>query len=353
MTLTKLPKISPSHMYGLARRSVKENSHLSTYDEFKTLYLTKLEKTLIQRLQEIKPINIGWFVFIFLFAFPYILLRLYYAIYSLTPEQILGFPRDLTDVIFFIIVFPLIAYLLRKHDRFTKIYKETVIEPIIKFINPNLQYFPNKHISAKDYLDSRLFKMDKTFEGDDYIEGVLDNFEFKMSELHTAYESKHPIFDGLFFVFKYQKNINSKTCIYPDRAQRLIGKLLAQKIQSFLGSRDNENLVKLENPEFEKLFKVFSTDQIEARTILTPVMMEKIIKFQNDLGAVKLYISFINNSVYIGLKSATHKQFFEPPSLIPRSKIAIFNFAQDIYNCINTPIEIAKEINNNASVWKK
>ncbi len=56
----------------------------------------------------------------------------------------------------------------------------------------------------------------------------------------------------------------------PDFAEKLLGKF-GQKFQK---SFTHGKLVKLENPEFEKEFVVYSSGQQEARYILTPVMME-------------------------------------------------------------------------------
>ena len=38
--------------------------------------------------------------------------------------------------------------------------------------------------------------------------------------------------------------------------------------------------MKLENPDFEKTFDVYSTDQIEARYLLSPSMMERLLALE-------------------------------------------------------------------------
>ena len=247
-----------------------------------------------------------------------------------------------------------------------KKYKRYVIEPIIKVINPSFKYFPEKHISENDYLESGLFRNHEHFKGDDLITGTIEDFEFTMSEVHTYYHSghgknrtRHNIFDGLFFVFKYKKYLQFYTCIHPDFAERLLGKLFGQKLQSLISSDKHGELVKLENPDFEKIFKVTSTDQIESRTILTPVMMEKMVRFYEEVGQKPIYFAFKKNIVYVGISKALNNrsispnQFFEPPSFLIMPQKASFNFAKNIYDTVNIPVEIAKEINDNASVWKK
>ena len=338
----------------------------ATYEKFKILYSTKLDKTLAVILKEGKIINFGILKLILLLISPYILIGTFYSRSFQTPELTLTTPVIVINIIFFIFIFYLGFNLYKRYKNFVNKYKRMVIEPIIKVINPNFKYFPDQHVDINDYLDSELFRMHEHFHGDDLIRGTVDDFNFEMCEVHTYYHTgsgknrqKHNIFDGLFFIFKYKESLQSRTYIYPDIAERFLGKLFGQSLQSFINPNEKGDLVKLENPVFEKIFKVTSTDQIEARTILTPVMMEKMVKFYKDVNQQQLYFSFKNNIVYVaisssmGSKSVLNNQYFEPPSLLFNPKGASFNFAKKIYDCINIPVEIAKEINNNASVWKK
>ena len=62
--------------------------------------------------------------------------------------------------------------------------------------------------------------------------------------------------------------------------------------------------VTLEDNEFNKKFNVFSSDQVEARYILTTALMERLknISFKFT-GSDKIYCSFVNNNIYIALES--------------------------------------------------
>ena len=65
----------------------------------------------------------------------------------------------------------------------------------------------------------------------------------------------------------FNKHFNVKTYVLTDTAEKMFG-FLGKKLQSMNSSRDD--LVYLENPDFEKQFVVYSSDQIEARYILSP-----------------------------------------------------------------------------------
>ena len=138
-----------------------------------------------------------------------------------------------------------------------------------------------------EYWQSDLFRLPyDRYSGDDLISGVIDRTDFRCSELHTEYKEvtyrdgkRHEtwvtIFRGLFFHADFNKHINGNTYIEPDNAERLFGSW-GRKLQ---GSNKGK-LVKLEDPEFEKLFVVFSTDQVEARYILTPAIMHALVELR-------------------------------------------------------------------------
>jgi hypothetical protein len=73
-------------------------------------------------------------------------------------------------------------------------------------------------------------------------------------------------------------------------------------------ARDLEK-VKLESTEFENKFIVYSSDQVEARYILTPSFMERLVKLQTLMGDNTSY-SFVDTNVYVAVPISD--QLFEP-----------------------------------------
>ena len=60
---------------------------------------------------------------------------------------------------------------------------------------------------------------------------------------------------------------------------------------------ESGKLVKLENVEFEKQFAVYSTDQLEARYILTPQLMERLLAVQSaESGRIRVLFENSNSS---------------------------------------------------------
>ena len=215
------------------------------------------------------------------------------------------------DTLFFFGVFALAGFkLLYSYliNDYNVDFKNKIIAPLIKEIDKQLHYAPQKHISLADFNHSKLFATQPDrINGNDYVEGTIDMIPIKFSDFHA--EKKHKdskgkeywesIFIGLFLISEFPKNFHGDTVVLPDSAQKLFGDLIGSWLQSHNFSRDE--LVKMDNAEFEKEFVVYSTDQIEARYILTPLLMQKLLNYKKKTKH-PIYISFIGGKIYLAIE---------------------------------------------------
>lgn len=249
----------------------------------------------------------------------------------------------------------LLVIVYKKRKNYVERFKNEVVSEIIKAIDPSWNYDANQCISNHEYSESDLFRhsLDR-YSGDDLISGTIDKTDFKCSELHTQYktvttdknggtkETWHTVFKGLFFHADFNKEIKGKTYIEPDTAERLLGKF-GQSLQT----SQKGKLVKLENPEFEKIFAVFATDQTEARYILTPTIMEALVAIHKQYKR-KMYLSFIGSRVYVAMRF--NQNLFEPK--IFKSGVK-FNDVEFMYNLFLMNATIIHELNLNTRIWTK
>jgi hypothetical protein len=234
-------------------------------------------------------------------------------------------------------------------------FKQKVVEKLIKTIDRDWQYDYKAFLSQNEYNEANLFlhHYDR-YHGDDMISGKIDKTDFVLSELHTQYKTTttdskgntktqwYTIFKGLIGHADFNKEINGETYILPDTAEKLFGKW-GQKLQS--DSRGD--LVKLENPEFEKRFAVFSTDQIEARYILTPSIMESLVNFKNTVKN-KIHLSIRGSRLYFAI--SINEDLFEPR--VFKSGVNIKDI-EKMYSQLNIINLIVKEMNLNTRIWTK
>lgn len=270
----------------------------------------------------------------------------------------LGGSQGILIIGFVMVVLFIISLVLssKKVGAYKADFKNKVVKKIVSTIDPEWDYEPRGRISESEYMGSTLFtKAWDRYQGDDLISGVIEKTDFRLSELHTEYktvsvdskgrtrETWHTIFKGLFAHADFNKEINGRTLVLPDVAEKLFGKW-GQKLQK---NNARGKLVKLENQEFEKNFVVYSDDQIEARYILTPKMMEAIVNIKKQLNK-EVYISFIGSRVYVAISIG--KDLFEPR--IARSGVR-YEDIEEIFFYFNIISVIVSEMNLNTRIWTK
>ncbi|MDF1575544.1 MAG: DUF3137 domain-containing protein [Bacteroidales bacterium] len=151
------------------------------------------------------------------------------------------------------------------------------------------------------------------------------------------------IFKGLFFVADFNKHFYGHTLVLPDTAEKMLGKL-GHSLQAF-SSRGE--LIKLEDPEFEKEFCVYSNDQVEARYILSPSLMQRIVEFKRKWNT-KVYLSFGDSKVYIAIKM--NKNLFETRLF---KSIVDYNFIEENIRFLVLLTGIVEDLNLNTRIWTK
>jgi hypothetical protein len=156
-------------------------------------------------------------------------------------------------------------------------------------------------------------------------------------------KSYYTVFKGLFFTADFHKDFKGKTYVLTDFAERFmggIGKMLQRN------NFTRPDLVKMENPVFEKQYVVYGSDQIEARYIITPVMMETMLEINKMFKNVQF--SFVNSRIYIAIPM--RKALFEPKYLSPITQIGyLLDYYKLLYHCIS----LVEMLDLNTRIWSK
>jgi hypothetical protein len=318
--------------------------------EFKSFYETQLREKLVSleasRKKVLKRYGVGLLLFIALAVWNY-------SLVSLNPQEyliIISVALSATGFLWFIIV----TY---KHkNRYRQSFKSNVVAELVKLFDPQWQYQFDSCINQVDYEKSGLFRQHvDRYNGDDLVVGRIEKTDFQFSELHTQYKQvtygskgqrrEHwvTIFRGLFMHADFNKNFSGTTYVLPDTAEKLFGSF-GQSLQKFSGRGD---LVKLENQEFEKRFVVYGSDQVEARYILTPAIMEAMVNLAGRFGN-SVYFSFVDSRIYFA-RSFSHGLF--EPNLF-RSGVN-FNDAKEMFELFGMISILVQELNLNTRIWTK
>ena len=239
-----------------------------------------------------------------------------------------------------------IGYISVTKGKLAEEFKNEILTKQMESID-EVKYHANDSISLSEFYESNIYhnRIDR-YSGEDLFEGKKDKTTYKFSEIlaeekHTTTDSKGrtkttwvTIFNGIMMIADFNKIIKSET--------RVI-----QRSESFFNKWfKNKTKVELESPEFEKMFETYSQDQVEARYILTPSMMERILKLQKSMGS-KVHLSFNGSKVYIAISNSYN--FFEADLDQPINSEQIERIFGEIRECI----EIIDILDLNTRIWTK
>lgn len=235
-------------------------------------------------------------------------------------------------------------------------FKTKIIGKITGFVDESLTYLPEGSISKDEFVRSKIFqKSCNSFKGEDHIHGKIGKTVIEFSEVVAKHKtttgtgSKRKthyttIFSGIFFVADFNKHFNTRTLVLPDTAEKLLGKF-GQNLQSMSTARGE--LIKLEDPEFEKEFCVYGNDQVESRYILSTSLMRRILEFKKKWNT-KIYLSFVDSKVYIAI--GIKKNLFETRLF---KTIVDYSFIEENVKDILLLTSIVKDLNLNTRIWTK
>ncbi len=222
------------------------------------------------------------------------------------------------------ITFPLGSLFIMGSCASVKLYKTKAKKLILQKL---LSYIGDFKISAnkinRSYVESlKLFDYFNRYSCDDSITGSYGLLNLDISELHlkkVVRTKKHThtvtIFQGILVCFKSLKKYSGYTVVKNNGISLFAGK----------------EKVNLEDPEFEQYYDVYSSDQVEARYLLTSSFMNRMVQLAKKNRAGNITISFEHGNVNLAIESS--KDWFEIPILKPATRIE--NYRAIVFELIN------------------
>lgn len=212
-----------------------------------------------------------------------------------------------------------------------------------------VRYYPTKYILDTGIDRSDIISSYTHSEGEDLTSGQIGLTTFEFSEVKYWHEEevtddqgkkevkKHTVFKGVVFVADFHKDFEGRTYLYNSRLTR------ADKMRL---KRKDAYQIELEDPVFNKAFKTLTTEDIEARYILSANLMERMVTFKNRAhGPVRMV--FADSKMYI--LTETNKNLFESQFWRSNDEKAL----RQIYEEFMTYFEIIEEFTLNRRIWRK
>lgn len=330
-----------------------------TEAQIKALYRKKLRPRL--KRMEIEQRSIRSQVYLLIGTFLTIFGALAYIIYDPFGKNF-SFNSEMAKNIlhyatFIFIAGSVIFFLIYKWltKEFRNKFKQSIVQEMFSLLLQKSSFSPESHINASDFDRCDLItERYNRYNGEDHVTGRIGSIEVEFSELHVRHvtgsgKNKRDVtrFRGLFFKCTFDKKVRAPILIHSDVAERFFGKTIGRFLQK--KSKSKYDLVQLESPEFEKLFAVYSTDQIHTRVILNPLTMDRLTQFIKKYKE-KIEISVMDNYLYFLVH--TNKDHFEPKifsdALKWKDVMEIYDLLSLITELVNQ-FNLDKRVRNNAS----
>lgn len=226
-------------------------------------------------------------------------------------------------------------------------YKDEIMPRLVASVCDDGQYVSDGGISEYVFKASDLFYWDNTtyLRQEDYIRGVIGRTDFEFCEAELGHEetttdrkghtTTHEVtdFKGMVFNADFNKHFSGKTIVSTSY------------VATF------KRRIKLESVDFNKKFRTYCTDEMEARYILTPALQERLLTLldtmKNTINESSIQMTFNQNRLAIFISS--YKDRFEPTMF---RKMTIERVEKD-FTCIKAIAGIVEDLNLNTRIWTK
>lgn len=218
------------------------------------------------------------------------------------------------------------------NKNYRRIYKENVIEGLVRAYNERFYYAPTTGITRVEYGMSNFDdKVDEYFS-EDRIYGTLDTGDnFQLAEVATyeisktvdeegkVKEEKTQTFRGMYGIVRLEKNTLANIYIASN-----------SKFRKF-----SKNRLEIDSSLFEEYYDCITQDKVTAMRIFTSELIEKYIEIVKD-NKYGFELKIIDNIIYFRYKT---KRLFEPPIFLSGLDKT---FVKKNYKVIYYPLEIMK-----------
>ncbi len=259
---------------------------------------------------------------------------------------VLGF---ITKEPFFIMILsiPMIAFLGSAFSLSNKTletlairFKRDILPELLGFMFDDFEYIPRQKIAASVIEESLLFPFTITgVDGEDFMRFTIGETNIMFCETTLCSGNTKNEVSYIFISATFNKYFFANTLLLPRHFDSFFQNMKRHFFQNF-------NKIKLEDSDFEREFNVLSTDQVEARYILTPSLMQKILEYKMKVKK-EIAISFVGNRLYCAIPE--FKDLFEPAF----SKSFDLGFIRQNYDPIKLYTDLVEDLNLNLRIWSR
>ena len=191
--------------------------------------------------------------------------------------------------------------------------KTLIVMPIAEEFGLLFEEHPGPQASIGDFRAANLVTKWDRSAYEDRVTGERAGVPFSFFEAHleerrVTRNSKGQtqtrwvtVFRGQCLRFGFHKDFYGRTLVARDAG-----------FFNRFGGGSGMKIAKLEDPTFEKIFSVYTTDQVESRYLLTPDIMQRFVDLEAAFHGGNMRCCFVDGEVLIAIENG---DMFEPGSL--------------------------------------
>ncbi len=174
---------------------------------------------------------------------------------------------------------------------------------LLDLISRRLRFEYKGACERPDYYDRfrrlKLIPSHNREKWEDEVRGEHEGRPFVFCEAHLKQKSsgksrsERTVFHGQLFMIDYPKRFLGATVVLRDMGP----------VNALMKPGKEFQRVGLASPVFEKAFEAWSTDQVEARDLLDPVVLERFQELERLFGGKKLRAAFHDGKVLIAIET--------------------------------------------------
>ncbi|NNE57901.1 MAG: DUF3137 domain-containing protein [Hellea sp.] len=134
---------------------------------------------------------------------------------------------------------------------------------------------------------------------EDKMWGNAHGADFEAFECHMEREDKDSDGDSNW-VTVFQGSIMAL-----DFHRKFLGRTVVLRDKGFFNRKKKAGMsrVGLVDPKFEKIFEAYGTDQVEARYLLTPTFMQRLVDLENSVDGKNIRFAFLDDLLLIAVET--------------------------------------------------
>lgn len=217
-------------------------------------------------------------------------------------------------------------------------FKTNAVRSVVRALGNGLTYRPSSSLTSSLFEALEIFPWRvHVFSSADEISGSKGPVKYSF---HDVQAGIGPAFNGIVARLEFNKNFSGHTVVIPDSE----GRWPAVDLER--GSRGNKSIVRLENSDFERVFSVYSTDDQQARYLLTPKFMERLLLAWGSFGGGGMRACFVTN--YLVIAIPTWRNRFEIESRPKPDRIV-----DDLLDLVSLAEELIDTLDLETRIWTR